>query len=187
MKCVDLFLRFIAIVRTSQSRYKSKCRHWHRYSEIGEHFAVIKKGNRNDSIQQTEYHHQKLSKDIPFCIEYKWCNADQTHRTMPRWESWTNTRSHRNQQRILFVIEFLFGNFLHLADVLHNLAFDFIVDSASIIIILSTGLCHNSIPLRDRQSDIGHFGKVCTFTFQNLPHRGFPLTKQINILFTPFT
>ena len=46
------FIRFVAVMRIFQSRYKGKYRHWHRHSEVCEHFAVIRKGERNNSVQQ---------------------------------------------------------------------------------------------------------------------------------------
>ena len=46
------FIRFVAVMRIFQPRYKGKYRHWHRHSEVCEHFAVIRKGERNNSVQQ---------------------------------------------------------------------------------------------------------------------------------------
>lgn len=74
---VDFNLRFIAVVQISQPRDKCEYCHRHRHSEVGEHFTVVSKRKRDNSVQQAEYHHQKLSERVSFCVEYERSNADQ--------------------------------------------------------------------------------------------------------------
>ena len=55
--CVDLNLRFIALVRVFQPRYQRKNSHRHSHTKVSNHLAVIRKAVRNYSVQQAEHHH----------------------------------------------------------------------------------------------------------------------------------
>jgi len=94
------------------------------------------------------------------------------------------TRADGHQQRIFHITEFFAGDLFHFADVLHDLCLDFIVDSAAVLIVLRAGLGGNREALRYRQTDVGHFGKVCALAAEQLAHLGVALREQVDILVT---
>ena len=81
------------------------------------------------------------------------------------------------------VTEFLSCDFLHLVDVFHDFSLDFGVDLFAVLVILSAGFCCDSEALGNGETYVGHFGKVCTFTAEELAHICVTFRKQIAILF----
>lgn len=65
-----VYLNFVslAFVRVSQPQDQREHCHWHRHTEIGDHFTVIGKGIGNNAIEQTENYHQQLSEGITLGI-----------------------------------------------------------------------------------------------------------------------
>ncbi len=95
-----------------------------------------------------------------------------------------------HQQGIFLIAELLAGDLFQLVHIGHDLGLDFIVDLAAVLVILGAGLRRNSKALRDRQSDIGHFGQIRPLATQKLPHFTVTLGKEIDIFVrhaqTPF-
>ena len=94
----------------------------------------------------------------------------------------TGAGTNGNQQRILFVTEFLAGDLFHLADVFHDLGHDFIVDLSAVLIILGAGFGGNGEALGNRQAEVGHLSQVCAFTAQQLAHVCVAFAEQVAIL-----
>jgi len=93
------------------------------------------------------------------------------------------TGTNGNEQRIFLVTELLAGDAFHLGDVLVDFSLNLRIDLTTVLIILCTSLCGDGEALRNRQTDVGHFGEVCTLTAEELSHVCVTFSKQITILF----
>ena len=91
--------------------------------------------------------------------------------------------AHGHQQGIFHIAELLAGDLLHLADVFHDLALDFVVDAAAVLIILGAGFGGDGEALGNGQADIGHFGQVRALAAQQLAHVGVAFGEEVHILF----
>ena len=80
------------------------------------------------------------------------------------------------------VAEFFAGHLLHLADILHDLRHDLVVDLAAVLIVLGAGLGGDGEALGNGKSDVGHLGQVCAFAAQQFTHGSVALAEQIDIL-----
>ena len=89
-----------------------------------------------------------------------------------------------NQQRVLQIAELLAVDLFHLADELHDLCHDIVIDLAAILIVLSAGLGSDRKALRDRKANVAHLSEVSTFTAEQLTHRCVAFGEQINKFFT---
>ena len=87
-----------------------------------------------------------------------------------------------NEKRVLEVSEFLAGDLFHLSDVLHDLSGDLIIDHPAVFVVLRTCLGGDREALGNRKSQVGHLGKVCTFTAEQFAHVSVTFGKEINIL-----
>ncbi len=94
----------------------------------------------------------------------------------------TGTGTDGNEQRVLVVTEFLTGDFLHFGDILHNLCHNAVIDLSAVLIVLGAGFGRNGEALRNGKSDVGHFGKVRTFTAEQFTHVCVALGKEVAIL-----
>ncbi len=74
---VDPDFGTISVIRMAQPRDQGESSHWHCHSEVGDHFAVIRKGIGNDPVQQAENDHQQLTEWISFCVDQNGCDTDK--------------------------------------------------------------------------------------------------------------
>ncbi len=88
-----------------------------------------------------------------------------------------------NKQRIFFVAELFAYELLHLFDILHYLCAYLIINDFAVLIILCAGFGGDGEALRNRQTNIGHFSKVCTLSAEQFAHLCVAFGKQIDILF----
>ena len=82
----------------------------------------------------------------------------------------TSAGAHGNQQRILQITELLSVDLLHLFHVFHDLGHNLIIDLAAVSIILGACFGGNGKALGNRKADVAHFGKVGTFSAEELTH-----------------
>ena len=87
-----------------------------------------------------------------------------------------------NEHRVLEIAELLAVDLFHLGDVLHDLRHDLVVDLAAVLIVLGARLGGNGEALRNRETDVGHFGKVCAFAAEKLTHGSVAFAEQVNVL-----
>ena len=92
--------------------------------------------------------------------------------------------AHGNQQRVFQIAKLLAGDAFHLLDVFHDLRHDCRIDLLTILIVLSASLGGDSKALGYRQTDVGHFCKICALAAQKLTHICVALSEQVAILFT---
>ena len=90
--------------------------------------------------------------------------------------------AHGDQQGVLLVAELLAGDLFHLADVLHDLCLDLVVDLAAVLIVLGAGFRRDGEALGNRQAELCHFRKVRAFAAKKLTHGPVAFAEQINIL-----
>ena len=90
------------------------------------------------------------------------------------------TGTNGNQKRILEIAELLAVLLFHLLHAVHRLSHDLIIDMAAIFVILCAGFRRDGEALRHRETDVGHFRKVCAFTAEKLAHIGISLVEHIN-------
>ena len=93
-----------------------------------------------------------------------------------------STGTNGNEKGILEIAELLTGYSLHLYDVVHDLGHDLVIDLTAVLIVLSASFGRNSEALRNRETDLGHFGQVCTLTAEQLTHGCVAFGKQVAIL-----
>ena len=65
---------------------------------------------------------------------------------------------------------------------LHDLCLDIGIDLTAVFVILGAGLGGNGKALRNRQTDVGHFGQVSALAAQEFTHRSVTFGKKVNIL-----
>ena len=87
-----------------------------------------------------------------------------------------------NEHRVLEIAELLAVDLFHLGDVFHDLRHDLVVDLAAVLIVLGARLGGNREALRNRETDVGHFGKVRAFAAEKLAHGSVALAEQVNVL-----
>ena len=87
-----------------------------------------------------------------------------------------------DQQGVLEVAELLAGDLLHLADILHDLRLDLVVDLLAVLIVLGAGLGGDGEALGHGQADVGHLGQVGALAAQQLTHVGVALREEVHIL-----
>ena len=87
-----------------------------------------------------------------------------------------------NQEGVLFVAEFLAGDFFGLGQSGIDLLNDFIVDLLAVGVVTGAGLGGHGEALRHRQTQIGHFGQVGALAAQKLAHVGVAFFEQVHIL-----
>ena len=80
------------------------------------------------------------------------------------------TASHRYKQRIFLVAKFFPADFLHLFEVLEDLALDISRDHFSVFVITDASLSRDSKSLRNRHTQVCHLRKVCTLAPEKLSH-----------------
>ena len=93
------------------------------------------------------------------------------------------TRADGDQKGIFQIAELLAGDLLHLADVLHDLRLDLIVDFSAVLVILRAGLGGNGESLRNGKTDIGHLREVRALAAQDLTHFRVAFAEQIDVFF----
>ncbi len=79
-------------------------------------------------------------------------------------------RTNGNEKRIFFIAEFHTRFFFEFGDVFHNFRFDVVVDLFAVLIVLSAGFGSNRETVRNGETDVGHFRKVCAFTAEKFTH-----------------
>ena len=87
-----------------------------------------------------------------------------------------------NEKWIFLIAELFAGDFFHLFDSVHDLRFDFVVDTSTIFVVLCASFCRNCEALRYWKTNFGHFSKVCALTTKKFTHGSIAFTKQISIL-----
>ena len=80
------------------------------------------------------------------------------------------------------ITELLAVDFFHLLNAFHNLSHDFVVDFATVFVILCTSFSCNSETLWYRKTDFSHFCKVCTLTAEQITHGHVAFFKHVNPL-----
>ncbi len=90
----------------------------------------------------------------------------------------------RNKKRVGGVAKLFLGDLFHFFEIVKNLFLDIVGNLFAVAVIPCACLCRNGKSLRDRHSEIGHFGEVGSFTSEQFAHRSVSLRKQINILLT---
>ena len=95
----------------------------------------------------------------------------------------TRARTDGYQQRIRFVAEALALLLLQLGQRLKNLRGDLVRDRLSLRIVIGTRFRRNREALRNRQTQIGHFGEIRALAAEQLTHVCTSFTEQINPFF----
>ena len=88
-----------------------------------------------------------------------------------------------DQQGVAHIAELLAGDVFQLADVLHDLGLDLIVDGAVIGIVLGAGLGGDGKTAGHRHTQAGHLSQVGALAAQELAHFAVPLREQIDEFF----
>ena len=95
----------------------------------------------------------------------------------------SGTRTDGNEKRVGEVAELLAVDLLHLFDVRHDLSHDVVVDEPTILVVLRASLGGNGEALRNGKTDLGHFGKVRSFTAKQLTHGCVAFGEKIDVFF----
>ena len=67
----------VSLIWIPQPGDQSEYRHWRSHSQVGRHLSIIPAGERNDTVQRAEAHHQQLSEGVPLGVEDQGGHADQ--------------------------------------------------------------------------------------------------------------
>ena len=76
-KAVDLHLGMVALEGVAQPGHQRHHSHGSRHAQIGEHLAVVSKGEGNKPVQQAEQDHQHLPRRVALGAENKGCGSDE--------------------------------------------------------------------------------------------------------------
>ena len=96
----------------------------------------------------------------------------------------TGAGTHRNEQRVDRIAEFLAGLGLQLGKTRVDLLLDFVADLAAVLIVLGAGFGGNGEAVRHRHAEVGHFREVRALTAEELPHGAVALFEKVDILLT---
>ena len=88
-----------------------------------------------------------------------------------------------NEKRVFKIAEFLAGNALKLFDVFHNFRHDFIVNLATVLIVLGAGFGGDGKALGNGKTDVGHLCKVGALAAEKLTHLCIAFREKVNKLF----
>ena len=94
----------------------------------------------------------------------------------------TCTGADRDQQRIVEVAELLAVDFFHLADELHDLSHDVVIDLAAIFVVLGASFGGDGETLGNGQTDLAHLCQVCALTAEKVTHGGIAFGEHVNEL-----
>ena len=92
----------------------------------------------------------------------------------------TRAGTDRNQKGILGVAELLTLDAFQPCQCFKDLLLRIFIDGPAIIVIIRAGFGGNCEAVRDRETDIGHLGKVCALTAQKIAHIRISLTEFVN-------
>ncbi|MPM33269.1 hypothetical protein SDC9_79839 [bioreactor metagenome] len=90
-------------------------------------------------------------------------------------------RAHRDKQRVYGIAELFTGDPLRNLQMLKNLLLNLRSNNLAVLVIFQAGLGCNGEPLRNRHAEVRHFGQVCPFSAQQLPHSAISLRKKVDI------
>ncbi len=74
---IDPYLGFIAVIGVSEPRHEGNHSHGHCHTEVGDHLAVVGKGEGNDAVENTEKDHEHLPDWVPLCVKNEGRDTDK--------------------------------------------------------------------------------------------------------------
>ena len=67
----------VPVIGIPQPGDQGEHRHWSGHPQVGRHLSIIPAGERNDTVQRAEAHHQQLSEGVSLGVEDQGGHSDQ--------------------------------------------------------------------------------------------------------------